>query len=181
MRAWDVRDDTLPNIRDSTMMDDTQVHALCRMISQELSIIQGPPGTGKTFTSVEALKVILANQGSGNSPVIVAAQTNHALDQLLTLCLDAGARIARVGGRTESERIEEHTMFNLRKKFLLPGVTLKGIDSRRRKACNSLEYLTRQSSVMDSSVPRISCTAESLFKSSTSLSSMTTWSKQRNI
>ncbi|KAB5546929.1 P-loop containing nucleoside triphosphate hydrolase protein [Coniochaeta sp. 2T2.1] len=143
MRAWDVRDDTPPDIRDYTTMDETQIHALCRMVSRELSIVQGPPGTGKTFTSVEALKIILANQGSGSPPIIVAAQTNHALDQLLTLCLDAGARIARVGGRTESERIEEYTMFNLRQKFgPNPELLFKGLDSRRRKACNALKDLT---------------------------------------
>jgi helicase required for RNAi-mediated heterochromatin assembly 1 len=116
--------------------------ALHRMITKELCIVQGPPGTGKTFTSVEALKIMLANQNKNDPPIIVAAQTNHALDQLLTLCLDAGARIIRVGGRTESERVAEHTMYNARQKFR-PGAEVlhKALDAKRRRACSKLADL----------------------------------------
>ena len=35
-------------------------------------------------------------QRNGGWPVILAARTNHALDQLLNLCLDFGASIRRV-------------------------------------------------------------------------------------
>ena len=123
-------------------MDETQLHALYRMITKELCIVQGPPGTGKTFTSVEALKIILANQSTNDPPIIVAAQTNHALDQLLTLCLDAGAQIVRVGGRTESERIAEHTMFSTRQKFgARADPVFKALDTNRRKACTALTRL----------------------------------------
>lgn len=143
LRKYDVREPA-PDIRGQTSLDETQLHALYRMITKELCIVQGPPGTGKTFTSVEALKIILANQSKNDPPIIVAAQTNHALDQLLTLCLDAGARIVRVGGRTESERIAEHTMFNTRQKFGSSGEPLfRAIDAKRRQACRALTDLTR--------------------------------------
>jgi helicase required for RNAi-mediated heterochromatin assembly 1 len=133
VREYDVREPT-PDIREETTMDETQLHALYRMITKELCIVQGPPGTGKTFTSVEALKVLLANQGKGDPPIIIAAQTNHALDQLLHLCLNAGARIVRVGGRTESERIAEHTMYEVRKRLGSgPDGTWRVLDSDRRK------------------------------------------------
>jgi helicase required for RNAi-mediated heterochromatin assembly 1 len=134
----------MPDIRGNTSLDETQLHALYRMITKELCIVQGPPGTGKTFTSVEALKIILANQKGSDPPIIVAAQTNHALDQLLTLCLDAGAHIVRVGGRTDSERIEEHTMYNARQKFGSGGAesSFRAVDARRRKACSALTDLT---------------------------------------
>lgn len=102
-------------IQPHTSLDSSQLEALQRMVSNELAVIQGPPGTGKTFTSVQALNTILANRQPGDPPVIVAAQTNHALDQLLIYCNSAGANIMRVGGRTENEVIKERTVYNLRK------------------------------------------------------------------
>jgi helicase required for RNAi-mediated heterochromatin assembly 1 len=133
LRKYDVREPT-PDILQNTTMDETQLHALYRMITKELCIVQGPPGTGKTFTSVEALKVMLANQGPDDPPVIIAAQTNHALDQLLDLSLDGGARIVRVGGRTESDRIDKYTMYQLRQSFASgPDPTWRLLESDRKK------------------------------------------------
>ncbi|KUI69898.1 Helicase required for RNAi-mediated heterochromatin assembly 1 [Cytospora mali] len=97
-----------------TSLDSSQLEALQRMLSKELAIVQGPPGTGKTFTSVQAIRAMLDNRRPGDPPIIIAAQTNHALDQLLIYCQSAGARIMRVGGRTENEVIEERTVYNLR-------------------------------------------------------------------
>ncbi len=78
-------------------------------------VLQAPE---RLFTSVEVLKIHLANQAKGSPPVIVAAQTNHAPGPLASgvVRLDAGAQIVRVGGRTESERIAAYTMFNVRRK-----------------------------------------------------------------
>lgn len=101
-------------IQNQTSLDSSQLDALQRMISNELAVVQGPPGTGKTFTSVQALMTILANRRPGDPPVIVAAQTNHALDQILIYCHSAGARILRVGGRTGNEVIKERRVYNLR-------------------------------------------------------------------
>lgn len=101
-------------IQKQTSLDSSQLEALQRMISNELAVVQGPPGTGKTFTSVQALMTIFANRRPGDPPVIVAAQTNHALDQILIYCHSAGARILRVGGRTGNEVIKERTVYNLR-------------------------------------------------------------------
>lgn len=101
-------------IQPQTSLDSSQLEALQRMVSNELAVVQGPPGTGKTFTSVKALMTILANRQPGDPPVIVAAQTNHALDQLLIYCHSAGARVLRVGGRTNNEVIKERTIYNLR-------------------------------------------------------------------
>lgn len=65
-------------------LDDTQWVALQQILTKRLSIIQGPPGTGKTFVSVVALKIMLSNMKTSDPPIFIAAQTNHALDQLLT-------------------------------------------------------------------------------------------------
>lgn len=105
---------TQQGIQKQTSLDSSQLEALQRMVSNELAVVQGPPGTGKTFTSVQALMTILANRRPGDPPVIVAAQTNHALDQILIYCHSAGARILRVGGRTGNEIIKERTVYNLR-------------------------------------------------------------------
>lgn len=142
LRQYDVRED-MPDVRDEISLDESQLHALYRMITKELCIVQGPPGTGKTFTSVEAVRIMLGNQKPTDPPIIVAAQTNHALDQLLTLCLDAGARIIRVGGRTESERVAEHTMYNARQTLgSAADPRFSALEARRRRACNVLTELT---------------------------------------
>lgn len=53
--------------------------ALKSILTRRVSIVQGPPGTGKTFVSVQALKILLHNMDTGDPPIIVACQTNHAL------------------------------------------------------------------------------------------------------
>ncbi|CAH0044174.1 unnamed protein product [Clonostachys solani] len=96
--------------------DESQHHAFNRMTTQELAIVQGPPGTGKTFTSVVALESLVETLSAfEGSPIIVAAQTNHALDQILSSCMGGfGADIARLGGRSQEAHIEERSLFNLR-------------------------------------------------------------------
>ncbi|PSR80341.1 P-loop containing nucleoside triphosphate hydrolase protein [Coniella lustricola] len=102
-------------IKQYTTLDDSQLEALQRILSKELAMVQGPPGTGKTFTSVQSLKAMLRNRQPDDPPILVAAQTNHALDQLLIYCRAAGAKIMRIGGRTENNGIAERTMYELRK------------------------------------------------------------------
>lgn len=117
LKDHNILKDGLPNLDGITTLDQSQLTALHRILSTELAIVQGPPGTGKTFTSVEALKVMVATRRRyGGPPIIVAAQTNHALDQLLTHCLNSGARICRVGARTESELIRDHTVYEIRQR-----------------------------------------------------------------
>lgn len=105
------------NIRKNTRntLDKSQAAACESIISQELSIIQGPPGTGKTFTTVITIDEFI-RQFNPTKPLIVAAQTNHALDQLLERCLAVGLTIGRLGGRSVSEKIEQFTLFNIREK-----------------------------------------------------------------
>jgi len=106
-----------PNLGDITSLDESQLRGLFHIISKELAIVQGPPGTGKTFTSVEAIKVLVANRRRTRaSPIIVAAQTNHALDQILIHCIAAGTKVLRVGSRTQNELVKERTIWELRQK-----------------------------------------------------------------
>lgn len=107
-----------------TSMDKSQERALRQMLIKKVAIVQGPPGTGKTHVSVLALKVMLCNMALGDSPIIVACQTNHALDQLLLHVAAFEHKFARLGGRSKDrDVIKRRTMYNLRKgkKLQIPG------------------------------------------------------------
>lgn len=97
-------------------LDESQSAALRSIVTKNVSIIQGPPGTGKTFVSICALKVMLDNWQSGDPPIIVAAQTNHALDQLLLLLSTQDPKFLRLGGRTDKDNdlVKSRTLFEVR-------------------------------------------------------------------
>ncbi|KAI1809709.1 P-loop containing nucleoside triphosphate hydrolase protein [Poronia punctata] len=100
-----------------TNLDNSQLNAVHRILTKELAIVQGPPGTGKTFTSVQALNILLDTQAEhGSNTIIVAAQTNHAVDQILTLLIKRGFLTLRLGGRSQDEDIKRYSMHNLRKR-----------------------------------------------------------------
>jgi helicase required for RNAi-mediated heterochromatin assembly 1 len=50
------------------------------MLTSRLALVQGPPGTGKTFVGLKAVEILLKNLGG---TIVIACQTNHALDQFL--------------------------------------------------------------------------------------------------
>lgn len=107
--------ETWPIIAGATL-DESQLAATQRILSKAIAIIQGPPGTGKTFVSVSAIKVLLDNWAPGDAPIVVAAQTNHALDQLLMLIARSEPRcFVRLGGRTskENKEIRERSLYNV--------------------------------------------------------------------
>ncbi|KAK3941975.1 P-loop containing nucleoside triphosphate hydrolase protein [Diplogelasinospora grovesii] len=140
LSTFNVLSDRLPDIEGKTSLDRSQLESVHRIISKELAIVQGPPGTGKTFTSVEAIKIMVATRRKrGGPPVVVAAQTNHALDRLLALCLDAGAKILRVGGRTQCARIQEHTLYEIRKRRA--SAESKALASARRTNIEEFQLL----------------------------------------
>ena len=132
----------MPELGGITSLDSSQIDALHRIVTKELAIVQGPPGTGKTFTSIAALRVCLGSRKIGDPPIIVAAQTNHALDQLLSLLFDHKARILRVGGRTENERIAEHTVFKMRQRSKCSQAAgLRALDAARQVHIQTLKEL----------------------------------------
>ncbi|KAM5448740.1 putative RNA helicase [Microsporum audouinii] len=101
-------------------LDPSQWKALHQIMTKRLSIIQGPPGTGKTHVSVVAVKVMLDNIRHGDPPIVIAAQTNHALDQLLRHISRFEQRYVRLGGRSADPDIRTRTVFELRKKNNFP-------------------------------------------------------------
>jgi helicase required for RNAi-mediated heterochromatin assembly 1 len=126
----------------NTSLDKSQELALRRIMTKKVAIIQGPPGTGKTHVSVMSLKAVLENMVSGDSPVIVACQTNHALDQLLRHIALFEPRFARLGGRSQDKDIiKKRTLYHLRegKQIRVPG-------GMRHDAKIRLDNLTREMS-----------------------------------
>lgn len=130
----------LDDLRPYTSLDESQLEALQRIVTKEVAIIQGPPGTGKTFTSVKSITVILKNRQAGEPPIIVSAQTNHALDQLLVYCKSAGANIMRVGGRTDNNEIAQRTAYELRSSAMLSGQR-RYLDKQRLRIADRFEEL----------------------------------------
>ncbi|TFA99058.1 Helicase required for RNAi-mediated heterochromatin assembly 1 [Trichoderma ghanense] len=126
--------------------DQSQKQAFDIMSTQALSIVQGPPGTGKTFTSVVAIRGFVETQkaaapGSRRAPIIISAQTNHALDQILDLCLDHNVgKILRLGGQSRSEFVSRHSLFNIRSKSRFRRQDYRGLASWKR-ICASIEEL----------------------------------------
>ena len=107
--------DQWPEISGSNL-DESQLSALRRIITKRVAIVQGPPGTGKTHVSVVALKVLLSNMSSSDPPIIVAAQTNHALDQLLRHVSVFEPNFIRLGGRTADQLvIKPRTLFEIKR------------------------------------------------------------------
>jgi helicase required for RNAi-mediated heterochromatin assembly 1 len=143
LRAYDIVDNGVPDLSDLTFLDESQLLGLHRIISKELAIVQGPPGTGKTYTSVEAIKTMVANRRRHRGPpILVAAQTNHALDQLLIHCIKSGASVLRMGGRTQNEKIKECTLFALRQKCQVDADRKCGsIDHQRRENTRKIQEL----------------------------------------
>ncbi|KAK4512223.1 uncharacterized protein ATC70_003759 [Mucor velutinosus] len=103
-----------------TGMDRTQMDALRTILSHNLSIVQGPPGTGKTYVGTYAMRVLLNNYDGSLGPIVCICQTNHALDQFLEHILDYSNEIVRVGGRSKSELLKDHTLFELKKTYDRP-------------------------------------------------------------
>ncbi|KAK2877317.1 hypothetical protein FQN49_001244 [Arthroderma sp. PD_2] len=118
-------------------LDSSQWLALQQIMTKKLSIVQGPPGTGKTHVSVVAVKAMLDNIKQGDPPIIIAAQTNHALDQLLRHVSRFEKNYVRLGGRSTDTDIRMRTVFELRKKNNLPS-TIGGSLGPARKELREL-------------------------------------------
>ena len=104
----------------SDSLNPRQLKAVQTALQQAITLIHGPPGTGKTHVACEIVKCQLARNSS--NPVLVAAETNLAVDNLCEKLLALGVRVVRIGrldqvspsiraisleGQVEQKRIEE--------------------------------------------------------------------------
>ncbi|KAF3035692.1 hypothetical protein E8E12_006070 [Didymella heteroderae] len=99
---------------DATSLDTSQSRALKRMLAKKVAIIQGPPGTGKTFVSVKAIQILRDNMRKDDAPIIITAQTNHAVDQILRHTSTFEPNYVRLGGRSKDREIKKRTLFEVR-------------------------------------------------------------------
>ncbi|KAG2361405.1 hypothetical protein BDR07DRAFT_1472123 [Suillus spraguei] len=99
-------------LRRSSRLDPSQADAVVDALTREVSLIQGPPGTGKSYTGVELLRVLRANDVG---PILMIAFTNHALDHMLGSVLDADItkKVVRLGSRSADERISQYSIETL--------------------------------------------------------------------
>lgn len=79
---------------DESPLNETQHSAVLSAMQSRLTLIQGPPGTGKTFTAVQLVKTWAMN---GLGPILVCAESNVAVDNLLEGLLENGVNAVRVG------------------------------------------------------------------------------------
>lgn len=117
-------------------LDVSQLVALQRIVTKRLAIVQGPPGTGKTHVSVVALKALLLNMTDDSPPIIIAAHTNHAVDQILRHVAAFEPDFIRLGGRSlDLEVIKPRTLYEVRKKEPQSGIQggLQGPAHRARE------------------------------------------------
>lgn len=108
-------------------LDATQWSSLQQVLTKSLAIVQGPPGTGKTYVSTVALEILNRSSMPGDPPIIIAAQTNHALDQLLEHVSHFEPDYVRLGGRSTSMEVKKHALYEIRKKErinMIPGSLL---------------------------------------------------------
>lgn len=115
-------------------LDTSQFEALRRILTKQLAIVQGPPGTGKTHVSVVALELLLRNMSPHDPPIILAAHTNHAVDQLLRHVSRFEPDFIRLGGMTtDMEKIRPRTIFEVRNTARLAQDKLKPPSLARQK------------------------------------------------
>ncbi|ROT41621.1 hypothetical protein SODALDRAFT_245579, partial [Sodiomyces alkalinus F11] len=116
-----------------TGLDDSQLIALQRMLATDLAVVQGPPGTGKTFTSIAALKVLLDIQTRQDPPIIVTAQKNDTVDDILSRLIKSGIKVARLGGQSKDDEIGQSSLLALRNKVfkLTKNQLIRQLDNKR--------------------------------------------------
>ncbi|KAK4944466.1 hypothetical protein LTR10_016140 [Elasticomyces elasticus] len=137
----DITKEWPPAPKDS--LDDTQWEALQEIITKKLAIIQGPPGTGKTYVSKIAVEILQAKRKAGDPPIIIAAQTNHALDQLLGHISHFEPNYIRLGGRSTNPEVKKRALFEIRQEERIKQIP-GGLFGR------SNNLLTKQSKAMSS-------------------------------
>ena len=129
---------------EATSLDNSQSQALKSMLTRKVAIVQGPPGTGKTFVSVKAMQVLRDNLRKDDAPIIITAQTNHAVDQILRHTQAFEPNYIRLGGRSKDPDIKKRTLFEVRSAEppqKRPHGQKARAEGARRKAQNTIKGL----------------------------------------
>ena len=112
---------------------------------QTYANIVAAPGTGKTEVSVDAIKIMLANPDQNDRPIIIACQTNHAVDQILLRIAEFTTEFVRLGGRSkDTDKIKARTLFEVRKQTSenrLNGGSFANANKKMKDMMKELELL----------------------------------------
>lgn len=108
--------------------NQSQENAIFTAINQRLTLIHGPPGTGKTFVAAEIVHQMCHMDKDQNFKILVAAETNNAVDNLTRKLVDLGLLVVRVGKRnTISKDIHEYSLdYQVEMKRVEVGQSKKG-------------------------------------------------------
>jgi hypothetical protein len=98
----------------SRILNDSQIEALKMALARHVTLIQGPPGTGKTTTAVQIVLAFL-KYNLVELPMLVTADSNTAVDNLVKGIGKEGVKVIRVG-RSESIRADVK-QYSLDKQF----------------------------------------------------------------
>ncbi|PWN50199.1 P-loop containing nucleoside triphosphate hydrolase protein [Violaceomyces palustris] len=91
-------------------LNESQTMAVATMLKERVSLVQGPPGTGKTKTIVSAIRLLKA-EFQVPHPILLAAHTNVAVDNLAEGCLKEGLEVVRVGPSARARKsLEDITL-----------------------------------------------------------------------
>ncbi|TIA77765.1 hypothetical protein E3P98_04091 [Wallemia ichthyophaga] len=100
MRSWALRysrADPLAIEGDPELsLNARQIQAVALMIGNRASLIQGPPGTGKTATISHSI-ALMKQHFHIPHPILIAAYTNVATDNIASILSAAGMKITRLG------------------------------------------------------------------------------------
>eukprot|EP00756_Hemistasia_phaeocysticola_P019868 Hpha_TRINITY_DN15687_c3_g2::TRINITY_DN15687_c3_g2_i1::g.99073::m.99073/K14326/UPF1, RENT1; regulator of nonsense transcripts 1 len=101
----------LKSAADEGSLNSSQYIAAEASLNRRLTLIHGPPGTGKTHTTVALVRQWVAG---GAGPVLVASDSNTAVDNLVDGLTRFGVRVVRLG-RPEAIRqdLNRHTLDSL--------------------------------------------------------------------
>jgi len=91
-------------------LNQSQYEALVTACSRRITLIQGPPGTGKTTTAVQIVSALVEYE-LVDKPMLVTADSNTAVDNLVKGIGKRGLQVVRVG-RPDSIR-EDVKMYAL--------------------------------------------------------------------
>jgi helicase required for RNAi-mediated heterochromatin assembly 1 len=145
-------------------LDITQWAAMQQILTKRLAIIQGPPGTGKTYVSKMALQILIENKKEGDPPIIVAAQTNHALDQLLGHIARFDPEYIRLGGQSNKPEVKKRALYEVRQRERLP-ILPGGLLGKAKKQMDTLARQMRETlSPLDRSHTRGPFSAKTLYE-----------------
>lgn len=144
-------------------LDESQWSALNQILTKRLAIVQGPPGTGKTFTSMIAVQLMLSNKRPEDPPIIIASQTNHALDQFLKNISVFESQYIRLGGRTTDPEVRKRTPHDIRHhrtNFKVQGGQMSPARNQQNKYVSEMQMILKCLTPANSETP----IAPSLFR-----------------